>query len=55
MKQPSRYDLLRQAAERLEEAHEAEKRGYRAKAEALQVEAREVLQRWAGHSPSRKE
>jgi hypothetical protein len=54
MKQPSRYDLLRQAAERLEEAREAEKQGNRAKAEALQAEARELLQRRGGHSASRK-
>ena len=50
MKQPSRHDLLRQAAERLEEVREAEKRGDSKKAEALQAEARDLLQRRGGRS-----
>ncbi len=54
MKQPSRYDLLREAAQRLEDAPKAEKRGKSKKAEALQVQARELLQRRGGHSASRK-
>ena len=44
MNQPSHYDLLRQAAECLEQMKEAEKQGDIEKAEALQAEARRLLQ-----------
>ena len=54
MNQPSRYDLLRQAAERLEQMREAEKQGDIKKAEALQAEARRLLQKRAGHSTDPK-
>ena len=54
MGQPSRYDLLHQAAQRLEEMREAEKRGDGKKAEALQTEARKLLQRRSGRSADRK-
>ena len=53
MKQPSRYELLRRAAERLEDARQAEKQGNTAKAKALQAEARELLQKRGEHSTSR--
>ena len=52
MKQPSRHELLQEAAERLEEVREAEKRGDIKKAEALQAEARDLLQKQAGRRPS---
>jgi hypothetical protein len=54
MKQPSRYELLRQAAQCLEEARGAEKQGNTVKAEALQAETRELLLRRGGHSASRR-
>jgi hypothetical protein len=51
MKQPSRRDLLHEAATRLKEAREAAQRGNRKKAEALQSEARELLRRRGGRNP----
>jgi len=45
MKQPLPYEVLLQAAEYLEQAREAEKRGDRERAEALRAEVRETLRR----------
>ena len=54
MKQPSRHELLHEAAKRLEGARQAAQQGNRNKAEALQAEARELLQRRGGRSADRK-
>jgi hypothetical protein len=50
MRQPSRHELRHEAAKRLEEAREAAKQGDTRKAEALQTEARDLLQRRGGRS-----
>ena len=53
MKQPLPYELRLQAAERLEEAREAEMRGDRERVEALRAEVRETLRQHRERSTKR--